>query len=96
MSFVNSLTRYTLFFSLFILIDYFQPFPNEYISDYEYANALTTNLTSYIDAVRSLNSNNFYSEHGLNKICTSDYRDKLQEYKKSVTAGCSGVTYTNE
>ncbi|KAJ5598380.1 hypothetical protein N7537_008464 [Penicillium hordei] len=98
MSFVNSLAQYTLFFSLFTLITCFQPFPDDHVGDYkdECADALSTNLTSCIDAVRGLNSNNFYSQHGLDKICTSDCRDQLQDYKKSVASGCSGVTYTNE
>ncbi|KAJ5338650.1 hypothetical protein N7452_005378 [Penicillium brevicompactum] len=98
MSFVNSLARYTLLLSLFTLITCFQPVPDNYVDDYndQCADALTTNLTSCISAVHSLSSNNYYSQHGLDKICTSDCRDELMEYKKSVTAKCSGATYTND
>ena len=98
MSFVNSLARYTLFLSLFTLITCFQPVPDNSVGDYndQCADALTTNLTSCISAVHSLSSNNFYSQHGLDKICTSDCRGELLEYRKSVAAGCSGATYSNE
>ena len=44
--------------------------------------------------MHSLSSNNHYSQHGFDKICTSDCRDEF-EYQKSVTAECSGATYTN-
>lgn len=98
MSFVNPLARYTLFFSLSTLITCWQPVPDNSVSDYndQCADALTTNLTSCIPAVHSLSSNNFYSRHGLETICTSDCRDELQAYRRSVAAGCSGVSYTND
>lgn len=77
MSFVNSLARYTLLLSLFTLITYFQPVPDNSVGDYndQCANALTTNLTFCISGVQSLSSNNFYSQHGLDKICTSHCRE---------------------
>ncbi|KAI9370920.1 hypothetical protein BJX61DRAFT_548661 [Aspergillus egyptiacus] len=75
-----------------------QPFPDNSVGDYgeQCADALTTNLTSCSPAVRGLSSNNFYSQHGLDVICTSDCRDELTGYEEAVTEGCSGVTYTNE
>ncbi|KAJ6098182.1 hypothetical protein N7499_002556 [Penicillium canescens] len=95
MSFVNSLARYTLFLSLFTLITCFQPVPNNPVGDYndQCADALTTNLTSYIVAVHSLSSNNFYSKHGLDKIYTSDCRDELLEYRKATCLKNQGNYY---
>ncbi|KAL2783006.1 hypothetical protein BJX66DRAFT_345334 [Aspergillus keveii] len=75
-----------------------QALPDDTVDEYsdQYADALPTNLTACIPAVRGLSSNNFYSEHGLDQICTSECRDELTAYEKTVTDGCPRVTYTNE
>ncbi|KAL2841765.1 hypothetical protein BJX68DRAFT_270950 [Aspergillus pseudodeflectus] len=80
------------------LVASWQAFPGDTVDAYDdkCADALATNLTACIPAVRGLSSNNFYSEHGLDLICTSECRDELKAYEKTVTEGCPEVTYTNE
>lgn len=98
MSFINAVLRHTLFLSLCTLIACWQPFPDATVGEYDdqCADALSTNLTSCIEAVHSLSSNNFYSQHGLDLICTSNCRDELQAYEESVAERYPGVTYTND
>lgn len=98
MSFFYALLRHSLFLSLCTLVACWQPFPDTAVGEYDdqCADALATNLTSCVPAVRGLSSNNFYSQHGLDLICTNECRDELKAYKKSVVDGCPDVTYTND
>ncbi|KAL2869900.1 uncharacterized protein BJX67DRAFT_347265 [Aspergillus lucknowensis] len=98
MAVIRSALWHAIFLSLCTLVLSWQPFPDSSVGDYEEkcADALATNFTSCSPAVRGLSSNNFYSQHGLDIICTTECRDELQAYEKSVTEGCPDVTYIND
>ncbi|KAL4913082.1 hypothetical protein BDW62DRAFT_205886 [Aspergillus aurantiobrunneus] len=97
MSFPIMLLLYTLLLSLFPLIACWQVFPDSTVGEYndKCADALATNITSCIPAVGALNSNNFYSQRGLDIICTSECGEEQKKYEQTVTDGCRGVSYTN-
>ncbi|KAL4794873.1 hypothetical protein BDV19DRAFT_379199 [Aspergillus venezuelensis] len=88
---------FVLCLSLCTLATCWQPFSDTSVGEYDdiCADALATNITSCNKAVSGINSNNFYSKHGLDLICTSACSDELKAYEQAVTDGCPGVTYTN-
>ncbi|KAL2819385.1 hypothetical protein BJX63DRAFT_418760 [Aspergillus granulosus] len=98
MAFSRSSVRYLTFLCLSTLVVAWQALPDDTVDEYDdkCADALATNLTACIPAVRGISSNNFYSQHGLDLICTAECRDELKAYEKAVIEGCPKVTYTNE
>jgi hypothetical protein len=88
----------TLLLSFSSLATCWQLFPDSSVGEYDdkCADALSTNITACIEAVHGLSSNNFYSEHGLDLICTNECQDALKQYEQTAIEGCPGTTYMSD
>ncbi|KAL5336631.1 hypothetical protein BJX70DRAFT_409814 [Aspergillus crustosus] len=53
-------------------------------------------LSRVLYLVGGIDSSKFYSQRGLDIICSSECREELKKYEKAVTNGCPNISYMND